>query len=404
MSEKTAGIWEVQLFELNYDDRELQAATDVIRSAWITMGEKTKAFECAFGEFLRTEARCTAVANGTAALHMALLAAGVGPGDEVVIPSLTFVADINVVRLVGARPVLVDCTSYDDWNVSPDGIAAAITPCTKAVLIVHYGGYACDMDAIASALRDKSDGRRITLIEDAAHAPGADYQGGSCGAMGDIGCFSFFTNKNLSIGEGGMVVTRSEGLYEKIRHLRSHGMTSLTLDRYKGRAISYDVVEPGLNYRMDEIRAAIGLVQLEKLPEANRHRRELVNRYFELLDGVSRVHVPFRHYDLGTPSYHIFPVLLDKSLDRKTVIDGLRDNGVQSSIHYPAFQEFTAYRDCGLRETPIASDISSRELTLPLFATMTFDQVDYVCATLKKLILTGPAARGVPAFSHALRT
>lgn len=378
-------MWKVQLFELNYDEQELQAATDVIRSGWITMGEKTKEFKSSFGKFLGNGALCAAVANGTASLHMALLAAGVGPGDEVIIPSLTFVADINVVRLVGATPVLVDCTSYNDWNISPEGIAAAITPRTKAVLIVHYGGYSCDMDAIVSAIEDKSKGRHIALIEDAAHAPGADYRGKMCGAIGDIGSFSFFTNKNLSIGEGGMVVSHSEELNEKLRHLRSHGMTSLTLDRYKGRTVSYDVVGPGLNYRMDEMRAAIGLVQLQKLPASNRHRGELVKRYFDLLEDVPRIHVPFRHYGMGTPSYHILPILLDKSLDRKTVIERLRENGVQSSIHYPAFQEFTAYCDAGLADTPIASDISNRELTLPLFATMTFSQVEYVCETLKKI-------------------
>lgn len=243
-------MWKVQLFELNYDERELQAATEVIRSAWITMGEKTKSFESAFGAFLGGGALCTAVANGTAALHTALLAAGVGPGDEVIIPSLTFVADINVVQIVGASPVLVDCTSYDDWNISPEGIAAAITPRTKAVLVVHYGGYACDIDAIQTAIRKVSGSRHICLIEDAAHAPGADYKSRLCGTIGDIGCFSFFTNKNLSIGEGGMFVTRSEELHEKGRHLRSHGMTTLTLERYKGRSVSYDVVQPGLNYRM----------------------------------------------------------------------------------------------------------------------------------------------------------
>ena len=183
-----------------------------------------------------------------------------------------------------------------------------------------------------------------------------------------------------------MYVTRSRELHQKGRNLRSHGMTSLTLDRYDGRSVSYDVVEPGLNYRMDEIRAAIGLVQLQKLPESNRRRGELVKRYCDLLDDVSPVYVPFRRFDLGKPSYHIFPILLDRSLDRARVIAGLKEHGVQSSIHYPAFQEFTAYRQSGLRETPIASDISQRELTLPLFATMTFEQVDYVCSTLRTLV------------------
>lgn len=378
-------MWNVQLFELNYDERELRAAIEVIQSEWITMGEKTQSFERAFGELLGHGVLCTATSSGTAALHMALLAAGVGSGDEVIIPALTFVADINVVRMVGASPIVVDCTSHDDWNISPEGIAAAITPRTKAVLVVHYGGYACNMDAVSAAIRRASDGRDIYLIEDAAHAPGADYGGRACGTIGDIGCFSFFTNKNLSIGEGGMYVTRRQDLHEKGRSLRSHGMTSLTLDRYEGRSISYDVVQPGLNYRMDELRAAIGLVQLQKLAEANRHRGELVKGYRESLDGVSRVHVPFQQHDIGKPSYHIFPVLLDKSLDRKAVIEGLKEHGIQSSIHYPAFQEFTAYRESGLGDTPIASDISRRELTLPLFATMTLGQVEYVCGTLKRL-------------------
>jgi dTDP-4-amino-4,6-dideoxygalactose transaminase len=379
-------MWNVQLFELNYDDRELQAATDVIRSAWITMGEKTKSFEESFGRFLGDGTLCTAVANGTAALHMALLAAGVGPGDEVIVPSLTFVADINVVRLVGASPVLVDCTSYDDWNISPAGIAAAITPRTKAVLVVHYAGYACDMDAIQAAINPGGNGKHVYLIEDAAHAPGADYRGRPCGTMGDIGCFSFFTNKNLSIGEGGMYVTCWEELHERGRHLRSHGMSSLTLDRYQGRSISYDVIESGLNYRMDEIRAAIGLVQLAKLPEANRCRKNLVEQYRALLDGIPAVHVPFRDYNFGEPSYHIFPILLDKAVDRVALIQGLKEHGIQSSIHYPSFQEFTAFRESGLAKTSIATDISRRELTLPLFPTMTSRQVELVGSALKELL------------------
>jgi dTDP-4-amino-4,6-dideoxygalactose transaminase len=379
-------MWNVQLFELNYDDRELQAVEEVIRSGWITMGEKIRSFESSFGAFLGNGALCVAVASGTAALHMALLAAGAGPGDEVIVPSLTFVADINVVRIVGASPVLVDCASYDDWNISPEGIAAAITPRTKAVLIVHYGGYLCDADAIVAAIRDASRGRPIHLIEDAAHAPGADYKGRACGTIGDMGAFSFFTNKNLSIGEGGMFVTCSQELYEKGRYLRSHGMNSLTLDRYKGRTVSYDVVQPGLNYRMDEIRAAIGLVQLEKLPEANRRRADLVRTYRQLLEDVPRVSVPFSQYNFGEPSYHIFPVLLDRTVDRARIIAGLTENGIQSTIHYPPFQEFTAYRGSGLADTPIASDISKRELTLPLFPTMTFDQVELVCSTLKQLL------------------
>jgi dTDP-4-amino-4,6-dideoxygalactose transaminase len=379
-------MWQVQLFELNYDHRELEMVAEVIQSGWITMGEKTRSFERSFAEFLGSGVFCTATSSGTAALHMALLAVGVGPGDEVIIPALTFVADINVVCIVGASPVLVDCTSYDDWNISPAGIAAAVTPRTKAVLVVHYAGYACDMDAIEAAIHEASGGRTIYLIEDAAHAPGADYRTRACGAMGHIGCFSFFTNKNLSVGEGGMFVTRSEELHEKGRYLRSHGMTTLTLDRHKGRSDSYDVVQPGLNYRMDELRAALGLVQLAKLPEANRRRAELVRYYRQLLDGTPGLRMPFRHHDFGQSSYHILPILLGESVGRSAIMAGLRDRGIQSSIHYPPIQGFMGYRKAGLSDTPIASDISVRELTLPLFPTMSIAQVELVCSTLKALL------------------
>jgi len=184
-----------------------------------------------------------------------------------------------------------------------------------------------------------------------------------------------------------MFATRSQELHEKGRYLRSHGMTALTLDRHEGRSVSYDVVQPGLNYRIDEIRAALGLVQLDKLPEANRRRSLLVKRYLDLLEDAPGVHVPFRHYGLGEPSYHIFPILLGKSTDRQAVMAGLKDQGIQSSIHYPSFQGFTAYRKAGLPDTPIASDISSRELTLPLFPTMTFEQVEFVCSTLRSLLV-----------------
>ena len=342
-------MWKVQLFELNYDERESKAVADVLNSGWITMGERTQAFERLFRDFLGQGTMATAVSNGTAALHMALLALVVGTGDEVIVPALTFVADINTVRLVGASPVLADCTSLDDWNIDPDDIARKITPKTKAVMIVHYAGYPCDMTAIESLCRE----RNLYLIEDAAHAVGAEYRGRKCGTFGDIACFSFFTNKNLSVGEGGMYVTRSEDLDRKGRYLRSHGMTTLTLDRHAGRAITYDVVQPGLNYRMDEMRAALGIVQLEKLPEANAKRKALTERYVELLSGLSGLSIPFRNTDDILPAYHIFPILLDADIDRVALINSLRDEGIQSSIHYPAFQEFSAYHSSEERGQPL---------------------------------------------------
>jgi dTDP-4-amino-4,6-dideoxygalactose transaminase len=327
------------------------------------------------------------MSSGTAALHLAMLSLGIGPGDEVIIPSLTFVADINVVKMVGATPVLADCSSVDDWNISPGAIARLITPRTKAVLVMHYAGFPCDMTSIGDILEENAKrGRRIFLVEDAAHAPGAEYLGKKCGTIGNIGCFSFFTNKNLSVGEGGMFVTSSEELDRKARHLRSHGMTSPTLDRYKGRTVSYDVASPGLNYRIDEMRAALGLVQLEKLPGANRQRAELFNDYYEALEGVPGLVIPFRGLTGILPAYHIFPILLPEGTDRLALIEHMKSAGIQTSIHYPSLQNFTAYQGEGLAATPVAAEISARQLTLPLYPTMTSEQVELVAVSLKNAL------------------
>ena len=373
-------MWDIQLFKLNFDGREISAVSDVVAGGWLSMGEKILSFETDFGSFLGEGAHCRAVANGTAALHMALLALEVGRGDEVIIPSLTFVADVNVVNLVGATPKLADATSSNDWNMSLESIEQQITDKTKAVIVVHYAGYPCrDIVEISQLCRDKG----IGLIEDVAHAPGATVDGKVCGTFGDVGCFSFFSNKNLSIGEGGMVSTLDPQIDKKLGYLRSHGMTTLTLDRHKGRAITYDVAQPGLNYRMDEMRAAIGSVQLDKLPAGNIRRGELTDRYRSNLQG-SPVTMPFEHQALNfTSVYHILPVLLPEKTDRVAVIGALKEKRIQSSIHYPPFWDFTAYKgQFSPNDSPVTADICRRQLTLPLFPTMTEDEVDQVCNAL----------------------
>lgn len=372
--------WNIQLFKLNFDHREVLAASSVVEGGWLTMGEKIINFEKNFGVFLGKNVYCKAVANGTAALHMALLALDVKKGDEVIIPSLTFVADANVVNLVGAIPKLADSSSIDNWNVSLESIKKKITDKTKAIIVVHYAGYPCeDILEISQLCKDKG----IGLIEDVAHAPGATISGRSCGTFGDIGCFSFFSNKNLSIGEGGMVSTLDPKLDQKLSYFRSHGMTTLTLDRHKGRAITYDVKHPGLNYRMDEIRAAIGSVQLKKLPEGNTRRGELTERYRYNLK-KSKVLIPFKKQSESLKSvYHILPVLLPENTDRVEVIEAMKHKKIQTSIHYPPFWSFSAYQgQFTSNDSPITSNIAQRQLTLPLFPTMLEDEVDKVCDAL----------------------
>ena len=375
-------MWKIQLHKINYDEREYQAVKEVLDSGWITISQKTNDFEAAFAAFLGYDTQCLAVSNATAALHMALLVCGIGEGDEVITPSLTFIADQNVTRMVGAENVLADITSMEDWSMDPDDIEAKITPKTKAVMIVHYAGFACDMERIADLCRR----RNLPLIEDCAHTPGACYYGSSAqgralGTFGDISAFSFFGNKNIAVGEGGMVVTRNQELFNKLKGLRSHGMSVLSFDRFKGRAVSYDVESPGLNYRIHEISSALGLVQLQKLEEANNSRKKIVERYFERLDGVSSVSIPYRHFSRGKPNYHIMPVLLSESTDRAAVIESMKQDKVQTSIHYPAIQGFSAYKD-KVNKTPKAEYVCAHELTLPLYPAMMESDVDIVCDSL----------------------
>jgi dTDP-4-amino-4,6-dideoxygalactose transaminase len=377
-------MWNIQLFKLNFDEKEAKAVSDVVESGWLSMGDQTIAFEDNFSKFLGNNVYCKAVSNGTAALHMALLALDVGEGDEVIIPSLTFVADINVVKLVGATPVLADARNLDDWNMSLETIKEKVTNKTKAIIIVHYAGYPCkDILAISKFCNDKG----IALIEDVAHAPGASVDGKKCGTFGAIGCFSFFSNKNLSIGEGGMVSTMCPGLHNKLGYLRSHGMTTLTLDRHKGRSITYDIAQSGLNYRMDEMRSAIGSVQLKKLPDGNFRRGELTQRYRSNMSATS-IMIPFKEQPRNIESvYHILPILLPEGTDRVLIIGALKEKGIQSSIHYPPFWDFSAFKgQFEQDDSPITAEICSRQLTLPLFPTMTDQEVDQVTSALIEAI------------------
>jgi dTDP-4-amino-4,6-dideoxygalactose transaminase len=223
--------------------------------------------------------------------------------------------------------------------------------------------------------------RDILVVEDAAHAPGARADGRAIGNWGDFGCFSFFSNKNLTTGEGGMVTTNREDYAERLRRLRSHGMTTVTLDRYRGHAYSYDVTELGYNYRPSELNAALGLVQLQTLTERNARRRRLVERYRSRLSAVDQLTLPFSAFR-GEPAYHLMPVLLPHECDRTRVIDRLRQAGIQTSIHYRPVDTFTAYQEAGLgpcARVPLTHAIAARELTLPLYPGLSATDVDYVC-------------------------
>jgi dTDP-4-amino-4,6-dideoxygalactose transaminase len=375
--------WRVALSEPDLGDAEIDALTRVIRSKWLTMGDLTSEFERRFAEFVGCK-HALAVNSCTAALHVALTAANVGPADEVICPALTFVATANAILYVGARPVFADVESRDCWNVSRDTIDAVATSATKAVIVVHYGGYPCDMAAITAWARD----RGVAVIEDAAHAPGASVDGRNIGNWGDFGCFSFFSNKNMTTAEGGMVTFNGEGLLERLRGLRSHGMTTVTLDRHRGHAHSYDVVDLGYNYRMSELNAALGLVQLDSVVSRNRLRLTLIEQYRESLSDIAGISIPFAQHP-GVAAHHLMPILLPEYADRRRIMDRLREAGIQTSIHYRPIDTFTAYQNRGLgpcEHLPLTHAIGERQLTLPLYPSLHPRDVDFVCATLRDVL------------------
>jgi dTDP-4-amino-4,6-dideoxygalactose transaminase len=367
--------WRVPLSNVVVDEVLADAVSEALRSGWWSMGGRVESFEQEFAEFCGS-GNAIAVANGTAALHLALLALECGPGDEVVLPSLNFVAAANAIAHTGAEPVFCDVVGSDDLNLDPADLERAVGPRTKAVLVLHYGGHPCDM----SAVQEVASRHGLTVLEDAAHAPGASLDGRKCGTFGAAGCFSFFSNKNLPIGEGGMVVTDDDRLASCLRLLRSHGMTTLTWDRHHGHAHSYDVVARGFNYRLDEVRAALGLVQLRRLSAENERRAAIVARYRESLDGVRGLSMPFGAGNVErVSSHHLAVVLVPETVDRDGARAELREAGIQTSVHYPPIHMFSVYREEGdRRPLPQTEAVARRILTLPLYGAMRDRDVDAV--------------------------
>jgi len=367
-------MWKVPLFNLDLDSSEIRALSQVIKKNWLTMGEQTKEFEDRFGRYIGVK-HAIAVSNCTAALHLANLAIGIGKGDEVITPSLTFVAGPNSILYAGAKPVFADITNMDNFNISPEDIKRKMTKKTKAIHIMHYAGFPCDMDKII----DIASHYDIPVIEDASHAIGSLHKGRKCGSIGKIGCFSFFSNKNMTTGEGGMIVTNEDEIAGKIKLMRSHGMSSLTLDRYRGHAFDYDVVRLGFNYRIDELRSAIGISQLKKLEMNNAKRRKLATLYREKLNDINGINIPFVGLH-GNLAEYIFPILLRKS-DKISFMKYMKSEGIQTSIHYLASHRFSFYKKVlgyDKISLPLTEKVSEREVTLPLYPSMTKKEIYHV--------------------------
>jgi dTDP-4-amino-4,6-dideoxygalactose transaminase len=341
------------------------------------MGPEVREFEKEFAQFQRTR-HAFAVANGTGALHLALAALDLQPGDEVIQPAMNFVAAANMTKAVGALPVFADIVALDEPTIDPAHIEALITPRTKAVIVVHYGGYLCRMDEINPLCRKHN----LHLVEDACHAIGVTGADGKmAGSIGDVGAFSFFSNKNLATGEGGMVITDRDDLADRIRLLRSHGMSTLSWDRQEGHAQTYNVSLHGFNYRLDDFHGALGRAQLKKLLPGNRRRAELSALYHRQLAQTPDWIIPFEK-NTNSSANHLMPLVVTNGETRNKTVAALKAEGIQTSFHYPSITKFTSFAQYAGAEVPKSVAFASRVITLPMHPMLSDDDVEVVCSTL----------------------
>lgn len=373
--------FKISLFELNYDEQEEKAVIETLKSKWISTGPKCEQLEFKFAEMLGGGHAVTTT-NCTTSLHLALKILDIKDGDEVIVPSLSFVATVNAVLYVGATPVFADVKSIDDLTIDPEDIKRKITPKTKAITVMHYAGFPAAMDAILEIAKQNN----LYIIEDACHGPLSEYKGKKLGTFGVMSCFSFFSNKNLSTGEGGVLVTKTEEHARKAKLLRSHGMTSLSYQRAKGHATKYDVVELGFNYRMDDIRASLGLVQLNKLESDLKKRKTVREYYLEALKELDKIAVPFKDYSEFVSNY-IFPIVLkDSDIEyRDEVRAKLAKKGIQTSVHYPAIHKFSIYARYSV-DLPVTEYVADNEITLPMYSKLTIDNIHYIASSLETML------------------
>jgi len=369
--------FKIPLFDLNFGEEEIQAVVNTIRSNWISTGPKCEEFENLFASMLNVKYAIT-LTNCTCALHLSCVVLGIKEGDEVICPSLTFAASVNCIRYVNATPVFCDIKSYVHINIDANAIEKLITPKTKAIIVVHMAGFPAEMDRIMEIAKKHN----LFVIEDACHGPLSEYKGKKLGTIGDVGCFSFFSNKNISTGEGGMLVTNNEDIAKRVRLLRSHGMTTMSYQRAQGHATAYDVVDLGYNYRMDDLRAALGISQLHHLKEDLEKRARVRAWYLDAFNNMDKVIVPFAANNEFVSNYIMPIVLKDSTADnRDRVREFLHAKGIQTSVHYPAVHQFSIYNKYSAN-LPKTNYVTDNAITLPMYSKLTKHDVQYIVESL----------------------
>ncbi len=370
-------------------DEEINEVVDSLRSGWVTTGPKTKKFEERFKEYLGDSSLFTmAVNSATSGLHLALEALGVGPNDEVIIPSYTFTATAEVVRYLGATPVFID-VDPETFNMTASDFEAAITARTKVVMPVHFAGLSCDMDPILSVAK-KHD---IRVVEDAAHALPTKYKNRLIGTLeSDFAVFSFYANKTMTTGEGGMIVTRNADLANRCKVMRLHGISRDAFDRYTSNkpAWFYEVIAPGYKYNMPDIAASIGIHQLNKLDDFQKKRSKMASFYNESFLDMP-FDLPILSSDGGQHSWHLYPIRLhnDANIEREKFIERMAEEGIGCSVHFIPLHVHPYWRDTyhlNSENFPNAQAIFKSEVSLPLYTKMTDKDLERVVFAVKKVL------------------
>jgi dTDP-4-amino-4,6-dideoxygalactose transaminase len=366
------------------EDEEIKEVIDTIHSNWLSKGPKTVEFENQIKQYVNADYGI-ALNSCTAGLHIAQLAAGIGPGDEVITTPYTFVASANTIIHTGATPVFVDIDPVT-MNIDPSLIESKITDKTKAIIPVHFAGYPCDMDPIMEIAKKYN----LTVIEDAAHAIYTQYKGKMIGSIGDFTCFSFYATKNLVTGEGGLVTTHSEEMSDKLRIMSLHGMSKNAWNRYADKGSWYYEVEyPGYKYNMTDIQAAFGLVQLSKLEKMQKTREQYAKMYNEVLSTVDGITIPYSD-DVNRHAWHLYVIRLDEekfTIDRAEFIEKLKEMGVGTSVHFIPVPMQPYYKRLGynVEDYPNALKAFNGAISLPLYPRMTVEEVQYAANAVVEL-------------------
>jgi len=362
-------------------NHDKKAVLKALNNRWLTNGPILESFENQFSRYIGTP-YSIGVSSATHALHLSLHAIDIGPSDEVIVPTITFASTADVVMYRGAKPVICDVES-DTFNITAESIKRKITKKTKAVIVVHYGGQSCDMDEIEKLCRDN----QLYIIEDCAHSLGSQYKDRICGTMGITGCFSFYPTKIITTGEGGMIVTKNKKIATRVRSLRSHGMNIIPRKREEQRKWEYDIVEMGYNYRLDEIRASLGISQLKRVNQINDRRIKIAKKFSRELNKIKGITIPVQKKDRNH-IFHLYTIKVEKNypLTRDELFLKLASKGIGASVQYMPLHLMTYIKNkFNFRKDdfPMANKVKNQILSLPIFPSMTSKQVDYVVNSIR---------------------